>query len=280
MAVIRIPEHIWSKVHAHLMTRVGEHFAFMCAEYCATQDGPIFLVKDVHCVMDGNVRVDGDGYTVTPQGFLPAINIAIKTGGALIECHNHGGAQPGFSQTDRRGLREFSRYALDSLRGRPYGATVWGDRSIHGEFFAADGGGGTFRSITVVGECFRQVSSQTEDAAPPEVAFDRQIPWFTDQGQRCLRHIRAAILGVGGTGSHLAQQLAYLGVRDFVVVDDDVADDTSMNRLVTAAAADVGTPKVFLARRAIRSVAPNATVRAIPSRIQSDAVLDALLTLA
>ncbi|MBE3063681.1 MAG: ThiF family adenylyltransferase [Spirochaetes bacterium] len=275
MAVIRIPEEIWRKVRAHLMSRPGEHFAFMCAEYCATQDGPIFLVKDVHCVMDENVRADRDGYTVTPEGFLPAINMAVRNGTALIECHNHGGAQPGFSQTDRRGLPEFSQYVLDSLPGRPYAATVWGDCTIHGEFFATDGGG-IFRSITVVGERFRQVTSQTEDAVRPDVAFDRQILWFTDDGQRGLGHIRAAIVGAGGTGSQMAQQLAYLGIRDFVVVDDDAADDTSMNRLVTAAAADIGTPKAFLARRAIKSIAPSAKVRVMLSRIQSDDVLDAL----
>jgi molybdopterin/thiamine biosynthesis adenylyltransferase len=276
MAVIRIPEDIWSKVRAHLMSRAGEHFAFMCAEYCATQDGPIFLVKDVHCVMDENVRADRDGYTVSPEGFLPAINTAVISGAALVECHNHGGAQPGFSQIDRRGLREFSRYVLDSLPGRPYAATVWGDSTVYGEFFAPDGRGGVFRSITVAGERFRQVTSRIEDAALPDAAFDRQIPWFTDEGQRGLGHIRAAIVGAGGTGSHLAQQLAYLGIRDFLVVDDDAADDTSMNRLVTAEAADIGTPKAFLARRAIKSIAPSAKVKVMLSRIQSDDVLDAL----
>jgi molybdopterin-synthase adenylyltransferase len=239
MAVIRIPHRIWSDVHEHLMSRPGEHFAFMCADCSVTQDGPVFLVEDAYCVADASVQVDGSGYTVTQQGFLPAINMATKSGKALIECHNHGGAQPGFSQTDRRELREFSRYALESLRGRPYGATVWGDSSVYGEFFTADGGRGVFRSILVIGDCFRQVSSRTENAGQPESTFDRQIPWFTDQGQRRLRCIRVGILGAGGTGSHVAQQLAYLGVRDFVVVDGDVADDTSMNRLVTAAAADV-----------------------------------------
>jgi hypothetical protein len=63
MAVIRIPEDIWSKVHAHLMSRAGEHFAFMCAEYSATQDGPIFLVKDVYCVW---IKTFGRIGTATP----------------------------------------------------------------------------------------------------------------------------------------------------------------------------------------------------------------------
>jgi len=278
MAVIRIPEDIWARVRAHLLSCVGEHFAFMYAEYCATKEVPVFLVKDAHCVMDENVQADRDGYTVTPEGFLPAINTAVKSGVALIECHNHEGSRPGFSQMDRRGLREFSQYVLDSLPGRPYAATVWGDSSIYGEFFTPQGSRGNIRSITVAGTRFHQFASRLDDIEPLSGAFDRQIPWFTNEGQRRLGQVRTAIIGAGGTGSQVAQQLAYLGIRDFVIVDDDAADETSMNRLVTATAADIGTPKAILARRTIKSIASNAKVKVMLSAIQSKDVLDALKT--
>ena len=41
-------------------------------------------------------------------------------------------------------------------------------------------------------------------------------------------------VGVGGIGSHVLQQLAYLGVKEIVVVDDDKIDQTNLNRLVGA----------------------------------------------
>jgi molybdopterin/thiamine biosynthesis adenylyltransferase len=84
------------------------------------------------------------------------------------------------------------------------------------------------------------------------------------------------IVGLGGIGSHVAINLTYLGARDFVLVDPDTTDPTSMNRLVTAAAADVGTPKVLIARRAINTIAPEATVGAFVGTVQDADGLDAL----
>jgi hypothetical protein len=70
--------------------------------------------------------------------------------------------------------------------------------------------------------------------------------------------------------------LAFLGVRNFVVIDDDEAEENNMNRLVTATAADMGTPKTILARRFIKSVAPESEVAVIDEKVQSRKVLDAL----
>lgn len=121
-----------------------------------------------------------------------------------------------------------------------------------------------------------QLISRDDDSRQPDIAFDRQLPWFTPEAQRALRRLRVGIVGAGGTGSPLLQNLVYLGVRDFVIVDDDAADDTSMNRLITATAADVETAKGILARRLIKSVAPGAAVTFVPSRLQSHEALDAL----
>jgi molybdopterin/thiamine biosynthesis adenylyltransferase len=61
-----------------------------------------------------------------------------------------------------------------------------------------------------------------------------------------------------------------------VVIDHDSSDETSMNRLVTATAADVGTPKAMLARRLIKAVAPDARVEVLTCVAQASQALDAL----
>jgi molybdopterin/thiamine biosynthesis adenylyltransferase len=118
--------------------------------------------------------------------------------------------------------------------------------------------------------------SRDDDLAALAARFDRQGPWFTAAGQRKLGRIKVALVGTGGTGSPLAQNLVYLGVRDFLVIEPDQSDETSMNRLVTATAADVDTPKGILARRLIKAVAPDAVVRVIQKQLQSVEALDAL----
>ena len=275
MAVIRIPERAWSEVRTHLFSKPGEHFAFFLAQPCASASEPIFLVKDAICIPDEHALLSEDGWSLTPEGYLLAINAAVKAKLSLIEAHNHGGSRPRFSSTDRQGLKEFVPYVLESLPGRPYAATVWGDSTIHGEFFSPDGTGGSARSITVVGDRFQQLTSRDDDDRPVSSRFSRQLPWFTESGQQLLGRVRVGIVGVGGTGSHVAQQLTFLGIRDFVIVEDDTADETSMNRLVTATAADLDTPKDILARRLIKSVAPSAQV-SLAGKLQTRAAIDAL----
>lgn len=91
--------------------------------------------------------------------------------------------------------------------------------------------------------------------------FDRQIPLLTKTGQDLLGRLRVAIIGLGGTGSHVVQQLVYLGVRRFLLIDPDRLSETNRNRLIGARASDPnGMPKTEIAARAILEVASNAEV--------------------
>lgn len=46
-----------------------------------------------------------------------------------------------------------------------------------------------------------------------------------------LARTRVAIIGLGGGGSHVVQQLAHIGIGHFVIVDDDEISDSNLNRL-------------------------------------------------
>jgi molybdopterin/thiamine biosynthesis adenylyltransferase len=276
MATIRIPSDVWAKTYAHLFTKAGEHFAFFLASWTLSSGRPVFMVRDVVLIGDEEVEISRSGWSLSVNAITRAINAAVRSGCALIEIHNHGGDLPRFSRTDRDGFGDFVPYVLDSLRGRPYGATVWGDSTIYAEYFMPDGGTGVVGSLVVYGDKLDQWVSRDDDLAKPGVRFDRQSPWFTAVGQRKLGWLEVVLAGTGGTGSPLAQNLVYLGARDFVVIEPDKSDETSMNRLVTASAADVDTPKGILARRLIKAVAPDAAVRVIPKQLQSAEALDAL----
>lgn len=90
--------------------------------------------------------------------------------------------------------------------------------------------------------------------------YDRQISLFGIEGQRRLRAARVGIVGLGGLGSHKAQQLAYLGVTHQTLIDGDKVSTHSLNRLVTACPGDVDRFKTDVAERLIRAIAPDAQV--------------------
>lgn len=97
--------------------------------------------------------------------------------------------------------------------------------------------------------------------------FDRQVRAFGPSGQAAIQRLRIAIVGLGGTGSLISQQLAHLGVGDFILVDADVLEETNLNRVVNATAMDIGKPKVEIASRYVRSVVPDADIIGIQGDI-------------
>src|SRR5512135_532382 len=218
MATIRINHDHWQRAHRHLFSKRGEHFAFFLAKSTHSQDRPVFVVGDVLLIDDADVKTTGSGWEMTNTAVTRVINAAVKSGCALIEAHNHGGVLPRFSGTDRAGFREFVPYVLDSLPGRPYGATVWGDDTVYAEFFLQGGGTGIIDSIIVQSTRIDQIVSRDDDQRAIAQRFDRQAPWFTPAGQRKLGRLKLGIVGAGGTGGPLIQNLVYLGARDFLVI--------------------------------------------------------------
>jgi molybdopterin/thiamine biosynthesis adenylyltransferase len=73
---------------------------------------------------------------------------------------------------------------------------------------------------------------------------------------------RIGIVGLGGGGSHMAQQLAHVGIGNFVFVDPQAIDGSNTNRLVGATLNDVAeeTPKVAIAERLVKALRPSSDV--------------------
>lgn len=99
--------------------------------------------------------------------------------------------------------------------------------------------------------------------------FSRQSFLGSDAVQ-ILADARVAIVGLGGGGSHIAQQLAHLGVGHLRLIDPQEIDASNLNRLVGATKEDVAakTPKVKIAERLIRGIRPWVQVEVAQSEWQ------------
>jgi len=87
--------------------------------------------------------------------------------------------------------------------------------------------------------------------------FSRQS-FLGPRSQDVLANTRATIVGLGGGGSHIAQQLAHIGVGEIRLVDPDKIEPSNLNRLIGATGLDVqkNRPKVEIAKRMIAGVRP------------------------
>jgi molybdopterin-synthase adenylyltransferase len=108
--------------------------------------------------------------------------------------------------------------------------------------------------------------------------YSRNEDLFGAAGQVRIANTRIAIAGLGGLGSHVAQQLAYLGVVDYALIDFDVITESSLNRVVWAVPTDIAaaTKKITVAERAIMAVQPDARVDALDGRVSDDSARAAI----
>ncbi|MCX5842546.1 MAG: ThiF family adenylyltransferase [Deltaproteobacteria bacterium] len=80
------------------------------------------------------------------------------------------------------------------------------------------------------------------------------------------------IVGVGGGGSHIVQQLSHLGFKRFVLYDPDIISISNLNRTVGATEKDIElqSKKIEIARRVISSLHTDVSIRAFDKRWQTE----------
>src|SRR5580704_4749734 len=155
-----------------------------------------------------------------------------RSGAGLVEVHTHPGSRERvrFSSFDEDQLPRFARYFSNKLPGRPFGALVLGNSGYEGRYW----NGESFEPLNLepVGERRRipaWASTGVQVAVKPQ--FDRQVRALGVEGQRRLSALRVGVVGLGGTGSQVVQQLSHLGVRKLILVDADRVEDTNLPRL-------------------------------------------------
>lgn len=102
------------------------------------------------------------------------------------------------------------------------------------------------------------------------------LPEVGEAGQRKLLDARVLIVGAGGLGSPAALYLAAAGVGTLGIVDDDVVDDSNLQRQVVHSTERLGMSKAESARAAITALNPDVRVTTHEMRLRKENVLDIL----
>jgi ThiF family len=255
----------WARIEQHLAEATGERFAFALTNTIDNgAEGPVLEVVDVVLIDDRDTERGPNSWYLADRALDRVHNQAVAAGNGLVEFHNHHLGPPVFSHIDEAALTPMIDYVLDLLHGTPYGAAVWVEGAVRAEWWRPDGNGGVqrgqFRTVTVIGERLRVINA----SAVTDERFSRQLPLLGAEAQAAIATMRVAIVGAGGTGSHALVNLAYLGFRDVLILDDDLVETSNLNRLVTADHADIDSPKVVVARRRMRAIDPAVRVRVLP----------------
>ncbi len=185
---------------------------------------------------------------------------ARRDGYSLVFVHSHpGDSPPYFSVVDDDGEQRLAAFLAHRIPLATHAALVISAGGANARILGTD----TDIRVVSLGPDRTVLFAPETSAYSTNSTFDRQIRAFGELGQRKLADLRVAIVGLGGTGSLIAQQLVHLGVRDFILIDPDVIEVTNLNRVVSAEPADVGQAKIQIAARYIKKMAPESQVELV-----------------
>jgi len=96
-----------------------------------------------------------------------------------------------------------------------------------------------------------------------EQRYARNIPALTEAECEILKQKRVLVVGCGGLGGHIIDQLARIGVGAIRAVDGDVFESSNLNRQLLSAVPLLGVSKAKAAAEHIARVNPEITVEAV-----------------
>lgn len=203
---------------------------------------------------------------VWPGSYIEqAIDVAEPEGLAIILLHSHPGGWLDFSQADDGSDARVIPGIFEAFGERHGSAVMTGDGAVRARIYAPDMSHEEVGLVTVAGD---EIRNWWADGIAGGVPSERPMA-FTGAMTAELAHLSTAVIGVSGTGSIVAEQLARLGFRDVVLVDPDRVEMKNLNRILNSSAADAssGRLKVEMFAEAISSYRGPGVTTAIPTEI-------------
>ena len=100
--------------------------------------------------------------------------------------------------------------------------------------------------------------------------YKRQLPLFGEGGQQKLREASVFVAGTGGLGSPVSVYLAAAGVGKIVLLDDDVVEETNLNRQFLHFDTDIGRKKAESGADKLCRMNPEISVEAVCCRLTAE----------
>lgn len=224
------------------------------------QDGSYMLEPSSTYINDAVVRVDTRNSSTI-----------------FAHTHPHPMHPAQFSSIDDKSNKRLFSNLAQILPDRPLGSLVFTRNSICGVIYAKKKLE-PVSTITLSGHLLTKMPAVgfTEKARKAEPTFDRQLRFLGKDRHIQLQGLTVTIVGVGGTGSSVAVQLARMGVKRLRLVDCDVIDASNVSRVYGSTRKDVGKPKVGVVKRHLESFSKT-KVTSLRADVTTDDVVRGLI---
>jgi len=269
-----LPQQIGDSIDAVARLPV-ETAGVLLASLVVTDENDIrLLAREMHWVPESAyIRRGGDHLSIASEGYVRFLAEAESLGCVAIWVHTHPGLEspPRPSEHDW----EVDRQIADLFRLRSgssyYGTLIFSPRpeglAFSGHIQSEGSPQMPIERLWQVGDRFRLTRSFLLPASEVHADFDRNVRALGGAVQRTLGDLRVGVVGCGGTGSAVAEQLVRLGVRNLVLFDPDELSGSNVTRVYGSTAGDIGKSKVDTLAAHLKRIAPDTKCHLVRSMI-------------
>jgi molybdopterin/thiamine biosynthesis adenylyltransferase/proteasome lid subunit RPN8/RPN11 len=264
-------ETVYEAIEAHAAKTPNTEVAgFLFAKPSTTPSETRYIVREFRPVTEAHIiRQSEAEISVTSEAYCPALQYADETKQSFWFFHSHPKGALEFSPRDDteepklfrtafiRAPNSFGHGSLVLPRsGLPFGRAWLTDKEV-----------APLERVRVIGSrfIFADASSIEEPAIPR--FFDRQVRAFGPDLQRLLGRLNVAVVGSGGTGSAVCEQLLRLGIGNLAVYDGGEFEESNVNRVYGSTVWDNGIRKVDIIKRLANTLGLPTKVRTFPTFI-------------
>ncbi|MCU0464102.1 MAG: ThiF family adenylyltransferase [Anaerolineae bacterium] len=231
-------------LHAHLFQDDNKQSAFAFAAPAEGNERLKLLIQHLIPVQPEDYLTQCDGCLhLKPERVERIAQYALDHRYSLIEINIHK-PEPGTLESSSIDLKATGSYFIGFAHKPPHPfhhiKLVFSPDSADGIIYESDSGvTRPIDRVTVLGHPIRRYDVKPKGKYPQGdtdylARYNRQVQAFGERGQAQVKATRVGIVGLGGVGSAVTQQLALLGVREFVLVDGDILEESNLNRFVGA----------------------------------------------
>lgn len=273
---LAIPEPLWHEVTAWLRDD-REVAGVLLARLIDDECGTTILARDLRpAPPESYLDRRPDGLSLRSTGWVPAVRESLDDNAMALFVHTHPRGQAFFSSWDDAVDAEL-RTAFQELAAVPRYASVVVAGDVATPTIAARlWTGNEYQALSV------RVAGQHLTISPgvrlvgESQTFDRQLRALGRDGQHVLHGLTVGVVGAGGTGSPVFEQLVRLGVGSIVVIDDDVVTPSTVARGYGTAVTDIGRPKVEVLRDLAERIGLETEVDAVMGNVRDRKVAESL----
>jgi hypothetical protein len=234
-----------------------ERAAYLLCAVAISEEETTLLVREVIAVIPDDVEsASAHDIVIRQHSYRRALKSAHLANASFVLVHSHPEEYPTHSPQDDKEESALFRSAYSRIHT---------ERAVHasivisnpgapiGRVWLPDGSTQSISRIRVLGRRF--AFFDPDDQAMMDLAFfDRQILAFGEHIQRLLSRLHVGIVGLGGTGSAVCEQLVRLGVGRLTACDPQDFEGTNINRVYGSRKHDEGIPKAEIAGRSIHDI--------------------------